>query len=350
MPLSKSLPKFGWIPLLATATAFAQPVTLTTYPNPSSFGQFVTLTAAVAGGASGRVTFTDGTAGLGVAVIANGQAVFKVPFLLPGPHSLKARYDGDSTHQAAASPPVTQTVNPSTTLGFAAPIASPYPFTCMVGGDFNGDGIADVASDAAILLGNGDGAFRAMPAVNASCPMLAGDFNDDGITDLASTNGNLFFGKGDGTFQQVAAPALNGAALATADFNGDGIADLAVGNATSVTVLLGNGDGTFTRKAGYTVPSTVTAIAAGDWNGDGVPDLAVFQGSSLSVFLGNGDGSLQTPLSSTPNTPLANIAMVADLNGDGRPDIATSGNSGRLVQLRATHSAHRTAVRVTRRE
>jgi hypothetical protein len=218
-------------------------------------------------------------------------------------------------------------------------------------GDFNGDGITDlvVANLGGVLLGNGDGSFRApdsYPTGLGTYFVSVADFNGDGILDLAVANsgkiytgigGNLsvLLGNGDGTFRAPANYATGDlvACVAVADFNGDGILDLAVHNQYSndVSVLLGKGDGTFQAAVNYDVgPSIiligVLSLVAKDFNGDGIPDLAVvlLAAGGVRVLLGNDDGTFQT----SPISYLAGVGpvtcAVADFNGDGLPDLAVA--------------------------
>ena len=132
---------------------------------------------------------------------------------------------------------------------------------------------------------------------------MTGDFNGDGRPDLAVANYgdndvSVLLGNGDGTFQnQVTYAVGSSPALVTGDFNGDGRTDLAVANQDSndVSVLLGNGDGTFQNQVTYAVGSAPYALVAGDFNGDGRTDLAVANSydNDVSVLLGNGDGTFQ---------------------------------------------------------
>jgi hypothetical protein len=134
------------------------------------------------------------------------------------------------------------------------------------------------------------------------------DFNHDGKLDLAvSTNTavSILLGNGDGTFQAAVNYTAGSlpSAIAIADFNGDGYADLAVANQDSnnVSILLGNGDGTFLPAVNYAVGTTPEYVAAGDFNVDGKPDLAVtnwnYAGAgTVSMLFGVGDGTFHRPV------------------------------------------------------
>jgi hypothetical protein len=209
----------------------------------------------------------------------------------------------------------------------------------VVAGDFNRDGKDDLATAngtgqiVGVLISNGDGTFQPSVGygqVGQASSLVAGDFNHDGRIDLAVGNGQLsiFLGNGDGTFQnQVNFPAPGGDIFVTAgDINGDGLVDL-VGSGPEVAMLLGNGDGTFQSASLYSGVSGGGGAAMADLNGDGKPDL-VMAGTSLfapsrgavGVLLGNGDGTLQ----SCRVFPVAGPGVVvADLNRDGKEDVAT---------------------------
>jgi hypothetical protein len=222
-------------------------------------------------------------------------------------------------------------------------------------GDFNGDGKLDIAvanhgsNDVSVFLGKGDGTFQAAvsyPAGTNPESVAAGDFNGDGKLDVAvanfgSLNVSVLLGNGDGTFQTAVdyGTGSNPSSVAVGDFNGDGKLDLAVANANSsgngsgnVSVLLGNGDGTFQAAVNYSAGTNPSSIAVGDFNGDGKQDLAVanadifnFGVSGISILLGNGDGTFKTAVNHGAE---AGFLTVADLNGDGKLDLAaTNGKS-----------------------
>ena len=215
----------------------------------------------------------------------------------------------------------------------------------LVAGDFKGDGRTDLAvanfgtNDVSVLLGNGDGTFQhqVQSAVGAGpVALVAGDFNGDGRTDLAVANFNsndvsVLLGNGDGTFQDQVRYAVGTTpvALVAGDFNGDGRTDLAVANYGiypndgTVSVLLGNGDGTFQDQVRYAVGTGPNALVVGDFNGDGRTDLAVANDGTndVSVLLSNGDGTFQDQVRyAVGTTPVALVAR--DFNGDGRTDLA----------------------------
>ena len=150
--------------------------------------------------------------------------------------------------------------------------------------------------------------------------------------------------------QSTISSGANPAAVATADFNGDSRVDLAIANAGSntITILLGNGDGTFTTTPSSPVGNSPVAIAVADLNADGRLDLAVANtnDNTLSILLGNGDGTFTSTLlnPSTGNMPSSIVA--ADLNGDGLLDMAvTNGGDGTVsILLGAGNGTFQTQV------
>ncbi len=244
-----------------------------------------------------------------------------VMLLSAGTCSITASQGGNGAFSAAT--PVTRTftvsqANPAGTLTPA--MNSPFavgasPYSVAVG-DFNGDGNPDLAvanvnsNNVTVLLGNGSGGFTPAPgnpfaAGTLPRSVVVGDFNGDGIQDLAtanrtSNNVTVLLGNGSGGF--TAAPGSPFAtgnvpdSVVVGDFNGDGIQDLATANFGSgnVTVLLGNGAGGFTAAAGspFAAGTNPQSVVVGDFNGDGIQDLAVANSNSnnVTVLLGNGSG------------------------------------------------------------
>jgi hypothetical protein len=124
------------------------------------------------------------------------------------------------------------------------------------------------------------------------------------------------------------------AQIIVADFNGDHIPDIATvnTNVNTVSILINNGDGTFRPHLDFATGPGPNGLAAVDWNKDGKMDIVVSNGGaanashSVSILLGNGDGTFQ-PHHEIIGAPHANSIAVGNFNGDGNPDIATSSNS-----------------------
>ena len=222
-----------------------------------------------------------------------------------------------------------------------------------------------------MLLGNGDGTFQAAVSyIAGSDPYSAavGDFNGDGKLDLAvanagSANISIFLGKGDGTFLVAVnyGTGPNPVSVAVGDFNRDGKPDLAVANNgaasgspykplinASVSVLLGNGDGTFQTAVNFDAGLSPFSVVLGDFNGDDQLDLAVANEGGLmwpnqfsrgvSVLLGNGDGTFQPAFNYSAGARPDSVA-VSDFNGDGKFDLAVANGGGVSVLLNTCASA-----------
>ena len=208
------------------------------------------------------------------------------------------------------------------------------PLTVM--GDFNRDGIADMAQVVidggghsgrgflVVSLGQANGGYRQMAAKsmlgNAPKDIVVGDFNGDGIPDVivGDDDGELMLFVGDGTGNVTPAGDIahldSVVSIAVADFNHDGIPDLAVTDwrATKVTILLGTGKGTFQSEVSFPLrmPGTTPHLAVADFNGDGIADLVVVydddEGDTFDVMLGTGKGTFvfapQLSLARDPNS------------------------------------------------
>ena len=246
------------------------------------------------------------------------------------------------------------------TVGFQAAVNYPAGTAprAVASGDFNGDGKVDLAiansgdpnandnGGVSILLGSGDGTFQAQKNVIVGknpCPglylpcLITADFNGDGRLDLAvlKTNDTLSVlpGNGDGTFQTHADYTTGTAAIALrfGDVNGDQRPDLIVLQAGSVGILFANGDGTFQNHVDHLTGSIATSLAVLDVNSDGTLDLVMTVGSlGIETLFGNGDGTFQPGIYCNCGAQGNNFRGVAvvgpieegDFNGDGRRDLA----------------------------
>jgi trimeric autotransporter adhesin len=363
------------IPTITTLSVTSDGNVLTTIAP----GSVVTLTATVMAGSTpvtpGQVNFCDATAKfctdihlLGTAQLtANGTATLKFrPGV--GNHSYKAVLAGPASLGPSASTASSLIVTAlqdtgqlaTTTYLEASGVPNIYSLTARVPGDGNTlpTGVVsfvDASNGNAVLgtaaltsepgAGFAGSSLLPVASLNSRNAVLTADFNGDGIPDLVILGNDtisVLLGNGDGTFTAAPYPSseLPGA-IAVGDFNGDGIPDLAVApvlDEGDSEVLLGKGDGTFTiAKGSFGIAngtSTSNSIAVGDFNGDGNLDLVETCASVddqpcnlLLTQFGNGDGTFMQ----SSGIPLAfsgsQSVAVGDFNGDGKPDLAVT-NSG----------------------
>lgn len=248
-------------------------------------------------------------------------------------------------------------------LSQSIPVSAPYVW--MAAGDFNGDGKPDlvaISSDnqcsapttqLTVYPGAGNGTFGAgitasgLPGFLGTGAPAVADFNGDGKLDLVlpfvsgcfqgalAPSGGLMYlqGNGDGTFASpvVFSSGTYGSTLFAGDLRKNGKQDFILQNEedfqtglpTGATVYLSNGDGTFQQEPlNLSVTATGTIMALADLNGDGYPDLVTLSSNTVAVYAGNGDGTFQTtPFYSESQYTAVESVRAGDVNGDGYPDL-----------------------------
>src|SRR4029077_9470093 len=231
-----------------------------------------------------------------------------------------------------------------------------------IAADLNGDGKADLAgaglNAVSVMLGNGDGTFRPKTDFNVGAQaqaVAAGDFNSDGKVDLVVTLNSpqlslaLLTGTGTGTFNAPTffpnTSGFDSPAIVATDLNGDGRLDLVVMHniacftapcraARSITILLGNGNGTFQAPSEIDVGTGPSSMAVVDLNRDGIKDVAIGGGNTeLSILIGVGNGTFvrQPVVTLVPGGDLfsaCNDIGVGDLNRDGIQDLVVPLGNG----------------------
>jgi hypothetical protein len=283
-----------------------------------------------------------------------------------------ADFNGDGNADMAA----TRNYHVSLLVGIGAGVFAPYVdypndvTVASLAADFNGDDRPDLVTanmeDASVdppvpvhigvMLANADGTLQ--PSVNYPAgpyppSVAAGDFNGDGKLDLvAAIDGlittspaipagvSVFLGRGDGSFDDKV-DYLTGdndapEAIAAGDFNADGKVDLAVTNSSlsSVGILSGNGDGSFSGPVNFLVGRRPASVALADFNADGKLDIATAntRDNTFSILFGNGRGGFQPKRDfATDIGPTA--VRAGDLDGDGRPDLVITNRAALTLSV-----------------
>lgn len=234
------------------------------------------------------------------------------------------------------------------------PVGSVHPGSVAIG-DLNGDGKPDLATanifgdNVSILLGTGTGGFGAatiFPVGAHPTGVAIADLNGDGKPDLAVANRHgggvsILLGTGTGVFGAATNfPAgIRPISVAIGDLNGDGKPDLATANSgfvDDVSVLPGDGTGAFGAATNFVAGASPSFVAIGDLNGDGKPDLAVTNAyhtsNNVSILLGTGTGAFGAATNFGVGTGPQSVA-IADLNGDGKPDLAVANEVSHNVSI-----------------
>jgi len=324
-----------------TSTSPAQALTVT--------GLYSTTTAITETGTPGNYTLTGTVVGTGSATLS--------------PAGTLSFLDTTNNNASLGTATLGAGVPGLSFVSLSSPAPMENPQTRSAIGDFNGDGILDVATansapdsnqtiyanTITISLGNGDGTFKTLPTHPATGTrpqsIVAGDFNGDGKLDLATTNYTdgtvtILLGNGDGTFTAAATPMTGPGpySIVAADFNRDGNLDLAVSASGQITIFLGKGDGTFTASTVNLADDSLASLVTADFNGDGNADLAVQSSSpdfGVIVLLGNGDGTFTPkPVIPQPGSGSSlNALVVGDFNSDGKTDLAVTNSSENTVSI-----------------
>ena len=256
------------------------------------------------------------------------------------------------------------------TLDLNAPDVPSY---APVLGDFDGDGTLDFVgepeADAAmsLLLGNGDGTFRARavaPPVSTNWSAAAADLNGDGRLDLATISKGeaavtVRFGNGDpatvfGPATTYPTPSAPGALL-LADLDDDGRVDMVTAEAQHLSLWWGAADGPLAAPVDLPVgltdpvsanPMNAYILRAADWNQDGVQDL-LFGAYTLRMLLGRGDGTFDQEIACGLALNFGEpTGIVADFDRDGKLDLAMNSLQGTRVYLGMNGCNYSTAVSI----
>jgi hypothetical protein len=221
--------------------------------------------------------------------------------------------------------------------------------SAIVTGDYNGDSILDLAlanvisNNVSILLGNGTGGFGIptnFSVATGPISICTADFNGDNKLDLVTANNSsnnisIILGNGMGSFGSATNFTVGSqpTSIIEKDFDNNGTVDIAVSNNNGVSILMGNGLGGFSSPSNFiaNVSSPPDNVLSADFNGDSFLDLVTANGAAnnISILLGNGTGGFSAATSFTvaSGTSTPSEICVADFNGDGKTDVATSNYS-----------------------
>jgi autotransporter-associated beta strand protein len=268
----------------------------------------------------------------------------------PGPNSVAvADINGDG-HQDLIVSTYTDsrigilTGNGDGTFRFDTNLTVPFHPRSVTASDLNGDGSPDlIVADGTVIsvfLNNGSGTLSPVQnfaAGGTAYQVAVADVNGDGIPDVVVDTPYALYllpGNGNGTFQapvpifSVSATSSNKlSSLAVADFRGNGMKDVAVTqpNLNTVSVLLGNGNGTFGSARSISAGFDPVFVATGEVEGDSRPDMVVAdeKGDSVTILSGNGDGTFRNPQTINAG-PIPYAVAVGALTGDGKSDIVVA--------------------------
>ncbi len=201
--------------------------------------------------------------------------------------------------------------------------------------DLNYDGYNDLVAGITtvkIYFGSASGTLSAPVAYNFpfdGTAIALGDINGDGKADLVTTNSNgltVRFNDGAGGFGTVVNTNTSATQLAIGDFNGDGKADLAYpGSLSGINILQGDGAGNFFLVGSVPTTFSISSLKAIDLNGDNRPDFVGVQSGSVMTALATGPNTWAAPINHFPTAGGAFDVVVADYNSDGRLDLASVG-------------------------
>lgn len=202
--------------------------------------------------------------------------------------------------------------------------------------DYDGDGLLDILNDEGNLYlyrGNGEGSFANRRFVQSLSfhwvePVFT-DLNSDNLLDVLQASGDQIgvrWGTGPGEFAQWEkySGGIDASSASAADVNGDGHSDIIITNRSSgdISVVFGTGDGMFATPTRFLTGSDNTMHALmDDLNLDGHPDIVSADYQTISISLGDGDGTVGEP--SRKTTSGLDAIMSGDFNLDGLPDIAS---------------------------